>query len=940
MAPYAGSDEKKEADGPDASMAYGGFDNNLKEILKQQAETKLLALAGGSVEAAKKSKAPALVGDDSMPDALKAKEPTNTSASSEEEEGQEALWIETSTSLASSPRSCTTSPTSDSGQKDSSPPADGTRSGSWSPRKLASLARFQRRSKKSAGQVVLLSGDESVNGAVQKARREGTAISTTDPNEKEQARKKKPTDSGASINVANKESKDEVSTLGFDNTFEQTNTQDDLESLNEILDTPVNNENDSKKKDTIDTPGTVDTNAKKKKLRVLSIFQRTGSVTSKGDIEKPKKGGLWKGLAGAGRKKHEQQLQRAVANSYNGDDFDDDLDDEFTLTMSVNPQAAKNDIQRFVATVVNNEDDNGDLEEGLDRIKEYDLKLNAALKQAMDLDDTGSITSFDGVPLHEDPEEKEEEERKKKKKLERKKESAKARGEGEEVVRKREPPIVIKGPPRNLDQLKPKFMAAPRGAPDILVQHSWESLEEHGALDGITDDDDDKAAETKKVDEPVKTYKPPAGEFVTVDHKKKVKEPVTPLPTAGIFPLSPTSTGISGPEDDADTEIGDGDKYKVDPYGLKGTPEPDRYTIVSAMQEFPREAYNGIMNACYDCVDPINSINMPAPVASMLSESLADDGGTSLLSVENDDDDDRYVPSLGSTSSKPHKQLKETEQNPLESVNDQDKYSLEKDAADEKPAETNAADQPTEVDKPGDIPISSSASTMNSKRRLGLFGGQLLRRNRTSASETGGDAEGGEILSKSSSRMRLRRPFSFQLPSTRKQNPFSITSSVQQRPPLSTKKFSLNKSSRPPIPQPPRKKKLAPRKTVENQVAANQPTSKMLPMSKIKATTRSSEFDGPMIPVPPAAASKPVSMTTISPPVARASSHALGPVLQERSGLGNVYSLPTDLDNENDSLVARIKLQNQRQNQQIPSKRLPMEPTTKTIATVHRGLDP
>jgi hypothetical protein len=104
--------------------------------------------------------------------------------------------------------------------------------------------------------------------------------------------------------------------------------------------------------------------------------------------------------------------------------------------------------------------------EELEKIKALDEKLNKTLKEAIDTDDTESLTSFHGVAIHgkeKTPEKNEEK---------RKNEKIALRESVRDIAVER-----TRAPPRVFEKVKPSFVAAPRGDPQvILASKSWESF--------------------------------------------------------------------------------------------------------------------------------------------------------------------------------------------------------------------------------------------------------------------------------------------------------------------------------------------------------------------------------------------------------------------------------------------------------------------------------
>ena len=101
----------------------------------------------------------------------------------------------------------------------------------------------------------------------------------------------------------------------------------------------------------------------------------------------------------------------------------------------------------------------------LEKIKAIDEKTNKSLQDAIATDDTESLTSFLGVPIH-GKEEK------------RKKEDKKGKAKGKIPAAKEVPEetTAASRKPRDFEKSKPHFVSAPKGDPAILTSKSWESL--------------------------------------------------------------------------------------------------------------------------------------------------------------------------------------------------------------------------------------------------------------------------------------------------------------------------------------------------------------------------------------------------------------------------------------------------------------------------------
>jgi hypothetical protein len=149
----------------------------------------------------------------------------------------------------------------------------------------------------------------------------------------------------------------------------------------------------------------------------------------------------------------------------------------------------KKNLQRFQATVQefhDKQDDDKELEppDELEKFANLDRQLSARLRDAMDQDETGSLTSMEGVPVYEKIQKKKDKKKLKSKKLE----SMNNEEEADEKYPRR---------PVNWEILKPNFVTAPKGEPALLMTaKSWDSLmleeeEENQARANVAPDDID-----------------------------------------------------------------------------------------------------------------------------------------------------------------------------------------------------------------------------------------------------------------------------------------------------------------------------------------------------------------------------------------------------------------------------------------------------------------
>lgn len=253
--------------------------------------------------------------------------------------------------------------------------------------------------------------------------------------------------------VLDTKSSDEISSLGFMNgTFEEmtnhqkkSNNNDinhakspmSMSSLNEILDGPL-------------SPPKIPQEIVSKSKHLAGAELASAPLTTE-PMEnaepttlpiKPKGHGGFLGFGGGGRR------SKKSSQRYYG----------------------RKNLQRFQATVQefnDNQDDDKELEppDELEQFVDLDRQLSARLKDAMDKDETGSLTSMEGVPVHE--------------KIQKKKDKKKSKSKKLETMNIEEDQANEKHPrrPVNWEILKPNFVTAPKGEPALLMTaKSWDSL--------------------------------------------------------------------------------------------------------------------------------------------------------------------------------------------------------------------------------------------------------------------------------------------------------------------------------------------------------------------------------------------------------------------------------------------------------------------------------
>jgi hypothetical protein len=244
------------------------------------------------------------------------------------------------------------------------------------------------------------------------------------------------------------EKMDDMSTLGFDNTYmDASPTAADpmdilsIGSLNEILDGPMDkspekplasNKDEPKKKRGGFFGGVFRKKTAKEEVPTKSIVNGANEVMKV------------TGSKAAGKKKAAQKNAEKFA------------------------KGSEKEVKRFVATVMVEDGVGKTMEReisNIDELKKYqavDEQMERQLLEAMSNDDTESLTSHQGVRMHG-----------KQTKPKDKKKSSKG------AVEEPDPP---QSPPRDYGKNRPTFVSVPQGVPGILMQKSWESLVENEAV--------------------------------------------------------------------------------------------------------------------------------------------------------------------------------------------------------------------------------------------------------------------------------------------------------------------------------------------------------------------------------------------------------------------------------------------------------------------------
>ena len=358
---------------------------------------------------------------------------------------------------------------------------------------------------------------------------------------------------------------DDISSIGYDNTFEvsptgQTGTAYDvmsMSSLNEILDGPLESDqkaNDEEVKDNAADGGEKTSFRKLKKPSVMGLFRHNTkkAVNKTMDIDDEQEAAAMANIQPIAIAKSStttrklknpfRPSKKAVAAPTN------------TRTDGRERGPADKDIERFVATVVLSEEDDQPNEpdyKDLKKVKGLDEKLEKVLRDAMANDDNESVTSAQGVPLHGWEE--------------------MASPDGDNKAKKKaseeESAVRTHGPPVDFSKVRPKFVTAPRGAPEILMQRSWESLEKEGAV--------------------------PKREEQAVPPQDVNSEEIDPLITQ-LPSMSPASTGITGPTDDGIT-----DRYIVNPF-VQENNNDDKYAA-----DAPGSCGYDVWSSCIEMITPV-----------------------------------------------------------------------------------------------------------------------------------------------------------------------------------------------------------------------------------------------------------------------------------------------------------------------------------------------
>jgi len=225
-----------------------------------------------------------------------------------------------------------------------------------------------------------------------------------------------------------------MSTLGFDNTFDNGDALT-ITSLNEIMDGPI-------------TP----VMASQKQTPVSTSQKQTPVVASQKKVEEEKKGPF-----SMFRKRTKRNKEVTSAN----------IDPKVDNKKPVKPE--KNEVRYFEAKIVGDGEDEKepdplfDLAE-LEKIRNAEERTGSKLKEALAMDRTGSLQSWDGVPLHDEPEILAPDEIR--------------RDQKKDPMQPSEKGNLSSLPPRNPADLMPKFVPAPKGDPAILTARSWSLLKE------------------------------------------------------------------------------------------------------------------------------------------------------------------------------------------------------------------------------------------------------------------------------------------------------------------------------------------------------------------------------------------------------------------------------------------------------------------------------
>jgi hypothetical protein len=326
------------------------------------------------------------------------------------------------------------------------------------------------------------------------------------------------------------EKMDDMSTLGFDNTYVASlpspNKRDSLDilsigSLNAILDAPMDKLSPEK-------------------------------AVAKKEEPKKKRGGLFGGVF---RKKNGKETQDTISKSASSvapKNKADNNKEVMKVTGSKaagkkkatpkntakSNKAAETEVKRFVATVMVEDGVEDSMQReisNVDELRKYqavDEQMERQLLEAMSYDDTESLTSHEGIRMHG-----------KQTKPKKKKKTQTSNGTDEED----EMAVPPRSPPRDFEKGKTIFVSVPRGAPDILMQKSWESLVENEAV---------PIAEEEEV-------------------PKQVTAPRSNERLPKVFPPEPM--------DDAQAELGPAPSQS--PASTVGDTEDDKYTVTHEEEE-------------------------------------------------------------------------------------------------------------------------------------------------------------------------------------------------------------------------------------------------------------------------------------------------------------------------------------------------------------------
>jgi hypothetical protein len=333
------------------------------------------------------------------------------------------------------------------------------------------------------------------------------------------------------------EKMDDMSTLGFDNTYvdsSPTNAGGDpldilsIGSLNEILDGPMDKSPEK-------VLAEKDEPKKKRGGFFGSVFRSKKNnakeeITSKSQVIAPNEVMKVTGSKAAGKKKPSPKIAEKTA------------------------KGAEKEIKRFVATVMVEDGVEKPLEREISNIEELkkyqavDEQMERQLLEAMSNDETESVTSLQGVRMHG---------KQAKPKPDKKKKSDK------DAVEEPEPP-----PPRDSEKYKLTFVSVPKGDPGILMQKSWESLVENEAVPAEERESPKREVTPRTSERSPKVYPPPP-----MDDAQAALAPV---------PSRSPASSINGmdEEDKYTTDMEKEDKYTVPLDVEEAKPDPDdRYAV-------------------------------------------------------------------------------------------------------------------------------------------------------------------------------------------------------------------------------------------------------------------------------------------------------------------------------------------------------------------------